>query len=95
MKCPHLINGVLIFPKESWECPASVPGFERESNDPRSEGAWIFKPLWPTCPWRVGTVQKLPNCAQQKVEVTMTCVRLVKLLELSDCQNCIEGRKWK
>ncbi len=94
MKCPYLMNGVLIFPKEGWECPADVPGFERVSNDPHSEGAWTFKPLWPSCPWRLAQVQKLPGCSQQKVNVTMSCLKSKQTLKLDDCKNCDEGRKW-
>lgn len=90
--CPQLINGLLTFPKEGWECPADVEGFQRESNNPNSDKAWIFKSLWPRCPWRLPAPQRL---ACQKFQITMTCKLQDKPLQLLDCQKCAEGGKWK
>ena len=93
LKCPHFCNGCLVFPRESFECPADISGFQRESNDPQSDQAWVFRPLWPNCPWRRCALQRQTTC--KKVKVIMTCLRLTKSLELVDCQNCAERRKGK
>lgn len=88
MACPYLINDILIFPREGWECPADIEGFKRESIDSRLDGAWRFHSLWPACPYRQLIISRTETC--QKIK--MQCPQK-KTLQVSDCRDCLVGER--
>ncbi len=87
---PMVLSNTLIFPREGWECPSEIPNFERESTDPRSDGAWRFRSLWPACYVRQLEIERQEPC--QKITIVMRCQKEGVVVQFQDCQSCLMGR---
>lgn len=42
-------DGSLVYPRTGWEPPRVPEGYNRKSDDPKSDDAWVFLPEWPPC----------------------------------------------
>ena len=85
-----LPDGTMIYPKTGWEPPLCPEGYKRKNEDPRSEDAWVFVPVWPECSARK-TVNTIQNCGCVKINSLCTSPESDKngqLVVLSMCQEC-------
>lgn len=78
--------GSLVYPRTGWEPPPCPPGYQRKSDDPKSDDAWVLEPMGTACKHLQISFGEVGACGYPRVR--RTCGKIQSFIGPTTCNNC-------
>ncbi len=88
-KAPQILDdATIVYEKEGWEPPPVPPGYQRKSDDLKSQDAWILVRIEPLCKHCKLVQTRRASCDCVRIIPTCTYKGKSENIQLNQCTTC-------